>query len=82
MSGHKELDMTLYYFKSQGRPAEFYFRLGWVFISAYGLTLVVGQRLYGMQGSVVVAPSLRAPAQQLWRTGLVALQHVGSQDRD
>ena len=35
-----------------------------------------------MQGSVVVAPSLRAPAQQLWRTGLVALQHVGSQDRD
>ena len=63
---------------------------GLLFLAVCGLliavdSLVVEHRLQvrGLQqlchvGSVVVARSSRAQAQQLWRTGLVTPQHVGS----
>ena len=44
---------------------------------------VVEHGLWGMQDSVVGLVGSRAQAQQLWHTGLVAPQHVGSsQTRD
>ena len=46
-------------------------------------SLVVEPGLYGGWASVLWLPGSKAQAQQLWRMGLVALQHVrSSQTRD
>ena len=64
-----------------------YFWLLWVFIAAHRLSLVVVCRGYSslwctgfsLQWLLLLqSTGSRAQAQQLWRTGLVTLQHVGS----
>ena len=52
----------------------FIYWLRWVFIAAYGLSLVAASRDYFS----LRCTGSRAQGQQLWPTGLVALQHVGS----
>jgi len=64
----------------------FYFGLCWVFTAAHGLSLVVANRLLIAEVFLVAEhrlwgtgfQELRAQAQQLRHTGLVASRHVGS----
>ena len=70
----------------------FYFWLRWVFVAARGLSLVVASGGYSslwcagfslrwfllLRSMGSSHAGSRAQAQQLWRTGFVALRHVGS----